>query len=182
MTREPGDLPLIFGRVLGGVPRQRSSSSRLCANRQAGSGHCCTPDDSLEVQFLAQIDPADQTTVLVCITCRASADPVDAPRAGLALADATAKAANEFNNISVRPIRCLGNCSRGLSAAIRSPNCWTYIFGNLNPAVDGPALVAGAILLAGANDGIMPWRGRPDSLKRGLIARVPPISFLEENP
>jgi predicted metal-binding protein len=24
----------------------------------------------------------------------------------------------------------------------------------------------------------MPWRGRPDALKRGLIARMPPIDFM----
>jgi len=24
---------------------------------------------------------------------------------------------------------------------------------------------------------ILPWRGRPEPLKRGLIARVPPIDF-----
>jgi predicted metal-binding protein len=40
-------------------------------------------------------------------------------------------------------------------------------------------LVEGAKLLAGAADGILPWRGRPEILKRGLIARVPPIGFNE---
>ena len=29
-------------------------------------------------------------------------------------------------------------------------------------------------------DGLMPWRGRPDALKRGLIARVPPFDFSEQ--
>ena len=42
------------------------------------------------------------------------------------------------------------------------------------------ALIEGARLLAGAPDGLMPWRGRPDPLKRGLIARVPPIDFQED--
>jgi predicted metal-binding protein len=41
------------------------------------------------------------------------------------------------------------------------------------------ALVEGARLLAGAPDGILPWRGRPAPLKRGLVARVPPIGFQE---
>ena len=36
-----------------------------------------------------------------------------------------------------------------------------------------------ARLFARAPDGIMPWRGRPQSLKSGLIARVPPINFEE---
>ncbi len=41
-------------------------------------------------------------------------------------------------------------------------------------------LIEGARLFAHASDGLMPWRGRPEILKRGLIARVPPIDFVEE--
>jgi predicted metal-binding protein len=131
--------------------------------------------------------PAGQPTVMVCITCRATMDltdgsDADAPRAGSALADATTLAAAAANDISVQRIRCLGNCSRGLSAAIRCENAWTYIFGGLDPARDGPSLIIGARLLAQAADGIMPWRGRPESLKRGLIARIPPVNFREELP
>ena len=28
-------------------------------------------------------------------------------------------------------------------------------------------------------DGLMPWRGRPEPLKRGMIARVPPLTYEE---
>jgi len=122
----------------------------------------------------------DRTTVLVCITCRASTDPIDTletPRKGLALADATALALGGADDIQVVRVRCLANCSRGLSAAIRRENAWTYVFGHLDAERDGPTLIAGARLFAGATDGLMPWRGRPDPLKRGLIARVPPANF-----
>ena len=136
---------------------------------------------------MSDVGPAGRSTVMVCITCRAATDPIDpsdaaAPRPGAALADATVVAAAGASNISVQRIRCLGNCSRGLSAAIRCENTWTYIFGGLEPTRDGASLIIGAQLLAQAADGIMPWRGRPDSLKRGLIARVPPINFREELP
>jgi predicted metal-binding protein len=125
---------------------------------------------------------AGQATVTVCVTCRAPTDPLDAPRAGAALAEATAIAAAGDSGISVQRIRCLGNCNRGLSAAIRCDNAWTYVFGGLEPARDGPSLIIGARLLARAADGIMPWRDRPDSLKRGLIARVPPLNHPDESP
>jgi len=133
---------------------------------------------------MSDIGPAGRATVLVCITCRAATDSSDAPRddaprAGVALAEAAAAAASA-SDISVQRVRCLGNCSRGLSAAIRCDDSWTYIFGGLEPARDGPSLIIGARLLALAADGIMPWRGRPESLKRGLIARVPPANFREE--
>ena len=134
---------------------------------------------------MSDIGSAGRARVLVCITCRAATDPADAPdapRAGLALAEATAAAAASAPDISVKRIRCLGNCSRGLSAAIRCDDAWTYVFGGLEPTRDGPSLIIGARLLAQAEDGIMPWRGRPESLKRGLIARVPPDNFREELP
>jgi predicted metal-binding protein len=81
----------------------------------------------------------------------------------------------------VRRVRCLANCNRGLSAAIRRDGAWTYVFGELDPDRDAAALVEGARLFAEAREAIMPWRGRPEILKRGLIARVPPIDFEEES-
>ncbi len=120
---------------------------------------------------------ADRTTVLVCVTCRAPTDPDQAPRKGLALADATRLALGEARDVDVQGVRCLGNCNRGLSAAIRRENAWTYIFGNLDAERDGPTLIAGARLFAESTDSLMPWRGRPDALKKGLIARVPPLDF-----
>lgn len=146
---------------------------------------------------MSDIGPAGRATVMVCITCREAADRLNAEtlgaeapgaaapgdemlRAGMVLAGATASAAAAVCGVSVQRIRCLGNCSRGPSAAIRCDNSWTYIFGGLEPERDGAALVMGAQLLAQAADGIMPWRGRPESLKRGLIARVPPANFREE--
>jgi predicted metal-binding protein len=124
----------------------------------------------------------DRTTVLVCITCRASADPIDAPRRGAELAHATTIALGDANDVDVLRVRCLGNCNRGLSAAIRRESAWTYVFGNLDAQRDGATLIAGARLFAESTDGLMPWRGRPDPLKRGLIARVPPLSFVGETP
>jgi predicted metal-binding protein len=63
---------------------------------------------------------------------------------------------------------------------MRCNGSWTYIFGGLD-VICGPALVEGARLLASAADGLMPWRGRPDALKRGLIARMPPIDFMGDD-
>jgi predicted metal-binding protein len=118
--------------------------------------------------------------VYVCITCRRAGEPDAEPRPGALLADATARAAHN-SGVTVRRVRCLANCTRGPSAAVRANGSWTYVFGGLD--LDGAtALIEGARLLAGAHDGIMPWRGRPEPLKRGLIARVPPLSFIEEEP
>jgi predicted metal-binding protein len=123
--------------------------------------------------------PTDVATIYVCITCRGPDGLVRDPLPGALLAAATAQAANG-TGITVRPIRCLANCSRGPSAAMRANGSWTYIFGGLDAAC-APALVAGARMLAQALDGILPWRGRPDVLKRGLCARTPPLDFKEDH-
>ena len=59
---------------------------------------------------------------------------------------------------------------------MRCNGSWTYVFGGLDPS-HATALVDGVRLLACTVDGILPWRGRPDVLKHGLIARVPPLDF-----
>jgi predicted metal-binding protein len=116
-------------------------------------------------------------TVYVCTTCKRAGDPDSEPRPGTLLAAATERAA-AGTEVNVRRLRCLANCTRGPSAAMRCNGSWTYVFGGLDPTC-ADALIEGARLLAGAADGILPWRGRPEILKRGLIARVPPIDFFE---
>jgi predicted metal-binding protein len=115
--------------------------------------------------------------VYVCITCRRAEEAGREPHAGVRLATATEDAA-AGTGITVQRLRCFANCSRGPSAAMRCNGSWTYVFGGLDEGHAG-ALIEGARLLAVAADGILPWRGRPDILKRGLIARVPPLDFQE---
>jgi len=135
-----------------------------------------TPASDVAADPARGTDPASAITIFVCITCRGGR-PLDlVPVPGEVLAAATAQAA-EGTGIAVRPVRCLANCNRGLSAAVRRDGAWTYVFGDLDPARGAAALIEGAKLFAGAPDGLMPWRGRPDALKRGLVARTPPFEF-----
>lgn len=128
----------------------------------------------------ARSPDAARTTVLVCSSCRDEAGSDIRSRAGEKLGDATAVAARE-TGIVVRQVECLGNCKRRLSAAILRDGCWSYIFGDLTPA-SADDLIAGAQLFATSTDGLIPWRGRPDCLKRGLVARIPPLDLLKDTP
>ena len=117
-------------------------------------------------------------TVIVCSSCRDEAGSDAHPRAGTLLADDARQAASG-EDIHIRTVECLGNCKRRLSAALLRDGCWSYVFGDLN-TTSGADLVAGAKLFATSTDGLIPWRGRPDSLKRGLVARIPPLDMLKD--
>jgi predicted metal-binding protein len=94
------------------------------------------------------------------------------------LAAATSAAARG-SGVAITRVKCLANCNRGASAAMRANGSWTYIFGELDQSC-GHALIEGVRMLADAADGILPWRGRPEVLKGRLIARVPPLDFVED--
>ncbi|MDB5379595.1 MAG: metal-binding protein [Rubritepida sp.] len=114
---------------------------------------------------------SEPVTVFVCTTCRHADDATEAqPRAGARLAATLAPS----EGVEVREVECLANCKRGPSVAMTRAGGWSYVFGGLAPT-DGAAVLEGAQLLSRSADGLMPWRGRPEPLKRGLIARIPPI-------
>ncbi len=115
------------------------------------------------------------TTIVVCSSCRDAADSDSHPRPGLLFGDRVRRAAAGYD-INVEQVECLANCKRRLSAALIKPGGWTYVFGDLAPD-DADDLVEGARLYRDAANGLIPWRGRPDCLKRGLVSRVPPQPF-----
>ena len=135
--------------------------------------------DDISPVGAAAIASADLSavTVVVCAICRDETGSDAHPRAGAILALDTKAAAGD--EVRVTTVECLGNCKRRLSAAILRENCWNYVFGDLT-AASGPDLIAGAKLFATSTDGLIPWRGRPDSLKRGLVARIPPLDLLKD--
>ena len=120
---------------------------------------------------------SSEPTLYICVTCRRAGEP-DEPRPGELLAIA-ASAAAQGSGVNVTRVKCLANCNRAASAAMRANGSWTYIFGELDASCAG-ALITGTRMLADAADGILPWRGRPELLKGRLIARVPPLDFIEE--
>ena len=114
-----------------------------------------------------------RVVVFVCETCRSAGQAADAPRDGAVLAQSASQLGDA--DVEIRAVTCLANCKRGLSASIQSADGWSYIFADLTTE-SAEDLVTGARLLAHSTDGLMPWKGRPDALKKGMIARIPPLA------
>ncbi len=58
---------------------------------------------------------------------------------------------------------------------------WTYIIGDLTLA-HADDVVAAAISFQRSPNGIVPWAERPQPFRKGVIARVPPLGFVQPDP
>jgi predicted metal-binding protein len=72
------------------------------------------------------------------------------------------------------PVECLSVCKRPVTIGFSAPGKWSYIYGDFPPDSSAETILAAAQLYADALDGLIPWRERPDAIKRGVIARIPP--------
>ncbi|MDD9920756.1 MAG: DUF1636 domain-containing protein [Boseongicola sp.] len=119
---------------------------------------------------------AEQTELLVCVTCKRGTEVTeDGERPGQRLYDALS--AREFpEGVTVKPVECLQNCDHGCTVALRGGAArWTYVYGNLHEASHPDMLIEGAGLYHETNDGLIPWRSRPEHFKRNCVARIPPL-------
>jgi predicted metal-binding protein len=117
----------------------------------------------------------DEVAISVCVTCKASAE--DNRPTGPDLLAATRAALGEANGIAVRAVQCLGVCKRPATAAVSAPDGYTFVFGDLQVESGAAALANFARSYRQAKFGLVPWRERADVLRRGLIARIPPLAW-----
>lgn len=124
-----------------------------------------------------------RTTLLVCTRCRLPKTGLDAPRPGAALLEAASHAAADDGRVRVVGIACLSGCRRACAAALMAPGKVGYLFGDVSPDAAGAAdLLAAAQAHAAAPEGHLPRARRPERLRAGILARLPPLHWLPENP
>lgn len=120
--------------------------------------------------------PDGQTTeLLVCVKCRRGLEtPEDERRPGQRLYDTLAQ--REMPpGIRLKAVECLQNCDYGCTIALRGGDRWTYIYGNIDEVSHPDVLIDGAARYNATQDGLIPWRERPEHFKRNCIARIPPL-------
>ncbi|MDZ7962739.1 MAG: DUF1636 family protein [Aulosira sp. DedQUE10] len=75
----------------------------------------------------------------------------------------------------IQQVECMSACNRSCVVAFAAQGKTTYLFGDL--AVDN---CASAVLECASQyykkaDGVLPWSERPEALKKGILAKIPPI-------
>jgi predicted metal-binding protein len=122
-----------------------------------------------------------ETVLSVCTTCRAAGDPAE-PRAGARLLAALiAEAAREpVPGLAIEGVECLSVCKRPCSVAVASAGRWTYVYGDFdaleNPQDSARTILAGLRRYQETPDGLVPWRERPEAFRKGVVARIPPLT------
>lgn len=119
------------------------------------------------------------TTLFVCVSCRRELggpdDAFDRPGRALIEAIESELAADERPAFAVAAVDCLAVCKRPCTVALSGAGKWTYLIGDVDPQSQAGEVVAAARSFAASANGIVPWRERPPSFRKGVIARVPPV-------
>ena len=117
----------------------------------------------------------DLVELLICKTCkRDELEDVNGCRPGEILFEALA-CRDLPEGLVVRSVECLSNCKRGCSIALRGKGRWTYIYGDVNEENHVEMIIDGASRYLATDNGLIPWRERPEHFRKHCIARIPPL-------
>lgn len=80
---------------------------------------------------------------------------------------------------AIQPVECMSACDRSCTISFGSIGKYTYLFGDLSPDLS-PSQIAGVLECAtkyyNHPQGLLPWSDRPEPLKKGILAKIPPLS------
>ncbi len=76
----------------------------------------------------------------------------------------------------ISSVECMSACSNSCVVAFISPEKFTYVFGDLPIEETAEAVFECASKYYLQPKGILPWKERPELLKKGIIARLPPLT------
>ena len=119
----------------------------------------------------------EDVTLYVCTACRAAGDPAE-PRAGARLLSALRDAVggDDLPGLRIEGVECLSVCKRPCTVAVASQGRWTYVYGDLDPAESARIILDGIGLYGRTPDGVVPWKARPQEFRKGVVARIPPLT------
>jgi predicted metal-binding protein len=122
-----------------------------------------------------------RAVVYVCTSCRRQTGPGenDFDQPGPVLAERATALLASSPDIEVRAIDCLAVCKRPCTIALVARDKWTYLIGDLDNTLHAEDVAAAARAFAASANGIVPWRERPLTFRKGVIARVPPLGLAD---
>ena len=122
----------------------------------------------------------NKTLLSICSTCRDEIEENLKKRGGQRLLENIVAYFNykKLPFLKLREVRCMSQCKRSCVISFTSNNCFTYVFGDINPK--DPQYVKSlfdlVILYGKAEEGFLRRRDRPELFKSNILGRLPAIS------
>ena len=122
----------------------------------------------------------NETVLSICSTCRDGDEENLKKRGGQRLLENIVAYFNskKLPFLKLREVRCMSQCKRSCVISFTSNNCFTYVFGDINPK--DPQYVKSlfdlVILYGKAEEGFLRRRDRPELFKSNILGRLPSIS------
>ena len=113
---------------------------------------------------------AKPVDVFVCVTCR---HPNSEERVGEQFYKVLSGIVDA--SVQLHPVECLSVCKRPCTVAVSSANKWTYVIGDLDSTNNMDALLNYINTYALSEYGTPPLKERPAAIRKGTIARIPPL-------
>ena len=130
-------------------------------------------------------DSNSRCALHVCTSCRVPGTPREPRegRAGFILYKQLSKAfdvSSIRDRVDVIPTPCLSICPRPCGIALSMGGSWTYLFGEQQPSETIRDVVECVSLYLGSPEGVMARAQRPESLRRSILGRIPPMPESED--
>jgi predicted metal-binding protein len=97
---------------------------------------------------------------------------------------------NLAEHFQIQSVECMSACDRSCAVSFAATNKFTYLFGDLAKDLTNKeetlpsslseisaALIQCAEIYYGDENGNLAWKERPELLKKGLLAKIPPLPF-----
>lgn len=78
------------------------------------------------------------------------------------------------NQFFIQGVECMSACSHSCAVALTASGKFTYLFGDFPTDGDASAILECASQYYNKVDGSLPWSERPEALKKGILAKIPP--------
>ncbi|MBP5971851.1 DUF1636 family protein [Brasilonema sp. CT11] len=122
-----------------------------------------------------------QHTLFVCRTCASTWQ--DGKRVGESGGQQLLQQLQELgqnwelrNNFPIQGVECMSACNRSCVIAFAAQDKLTYLFGDLPVDSSAEAILQCASQYYAKPDGSLPWSERPQALKKGILAKIPPLN------
>ena len=120
----------------------------------------------------------NETVLSICSTCRDGDENLKKSGGQLLLENIIAYFNyKKLSFLRLREVRCMSQCKRSCVISFTSNNCFTYVFGDIDPK--NPQYVRSLfdllISYGKAEEGFLRRRDRPELFKSNILGRLPAI-------